>query len=142
MKKLLIILFSIVCVYFLAAYVQGKILIVEAEDRIQSVLPELARPWSVDGLRKNGSLALNATPAADIEERIDIAHEVLGKFIRTSSKPVCKVDRGVDSYSKSTFTYAICIVKVDFEKRSVGMDVRLVKQDGDWLLDDFSITKT
>lgn len=139
-KKLIMGVVFLLFVYILGGYVRGLILVGEAEETMERLFSAFAQPWSVDSVRNISSYALRATPIQDVEKRVAIANAVLGDFVRIAERPKCSVDRGVDMYSKETYTYALCSAIIDFAKRSTGMSVRLVKQEGQWLLDDFSIS--
>ena len=140
-KKSLIGIAIVIGLYVLSTYVQGYFWEKEAARYMEDVLLEIARPWRAEPILVRASLALKASGNERMVQRVEAGDAVLGNFVRVREGPSCKLLLAVDSYSKEKFTYAACKARVEFEKKTASMNMRLVEQSKEWRIDDFTIDK-
>ena len=128
-------------IYIASIYVRVYFWREDAGQFVANLLLAIARPWSAERIIEHASLALKASPRDPIVAKAEGGDAVLGQFVKVASAPDCKIDRGVDSYTGNKYTYAFCSTTAEFEKRTVALHFRLVKQRDQWRLDDFTVDK-
>ncbi len=140
-RKVLILIVIVTALYVAHAYVWAYFMKREVARVMESSLATIARPWDQSAVLKRGSLALKASPTEPLNRKINAANVLLGRFLKLNDQPNCTLSRGLDTYSKREYTYASCSSFVTFEKRTMGITMRLVWQENEWLIDKFTMTE-
>lgn len=140
-RKILLSLAIVVALYVIAAYVQGYFWSRDAARYMEATLVAIAKPWSVQRIEERASLALKASGTERLAKTVETANTILGNLVKLTESPTCKLITAIDTYSNKEFMYATCLGKVEFERKTVVINMRLVQQSKEWRLDDFNIER-
>lgn len=137
MKKVLTILALIIFAYLGSGIVSAYLLEAEAEKYMQLALADIAKPWDEAKLTKRASSWMLEKAKLTPQKIASMSAQDLGSFIKFNQEPDCILQQGYDTYSTIKHTYAVCINNAQFEKLSVNLKVRLIKENGHWKINDF-----
>lgn len=137
--KLVFIIIVLAIGYFVTLHIRAAIWENELGERASILIIDIANPWSTKNILNHASIALKAIPYKDIERRSEVANQLLGSVIKVSTSPECNMTQGIDTFSRKEFIYTSCIMRVEFEKQTSDLFIRMVNQENQWLVDDFYI---
>ncbi len=137
--RLASIIVVLVISYFVTVHIRAAMWESEVGKQASNLIIDIANPWSTKNILNHASMALKASPYENIERRKEVASQLLGRVVKVSKSPECNITQGIDTYSHKEFIYASCNMRVEFEKRTSDLIIRMVNQENQWLVDDFYI---
>lgn len=137
MKKMLLILVAVVCIYFGSGIASAFLLEHDAENYMQLALEDISKPWNVNKLNGRASVWMLNKAKLTPQKLVDLSNQELGSFIRFNQKPDCILQQGYFPHSAIKQTWAICVNNTKFEKKPVELKIRLVQENGSWKINDF-----
>jgi hypothetical protein len=137
MKKTLLVLVAAISIYFGSGIVSAFLLEHKAESYMQLALEDISSPWSVDKLNSHASIWLLKKAKLTPQKIVDLSNQDLGNLLEFNRAPDCILQQGMDFYSATKHTYAICINDAKFEKQSVKLKIRLIVENNKWKINDF-----
>lgn len=129
MKKWLGIILLLILAYFAAVFVQAELSERHAEEQLNTILHEVARPWSSEKLRLYGSDWLNHRSKLTPEEIASLADHDLGFLREIVHGPECTFQSGYEAgdHNKKVI-WAMCEATARFEKNMAWLKIRLVDE--------------
>ena len=137
MKKLLFLTAAIIGLYLVGTLIRGNLNLTKAEEFSRKSLVAFARPWSAHEFDKRASSSLlSGTAIAERSRLIKNASDELGELINPGEFK-CELARGADAQAQEKVTYAICISRATFQKKTSKVALRLTDVDDQWTINDF-----
>jgi len=140
-KHALFVLLIGVSLYFSSVLIRATMWEIETEEYVVKSLEDIARPWSASKFNDRASIWLREKSPLKPDEIARLAPIRWGSFSSIQSGPDCNIHTGFDSYSNEKHIYALCTMKVHFEKKTIKMDIRLIEEDKAWKINNFFVTE-
>jgi hypothetical protein len=130
-------IFIVLFLYLTSVLIRSELKEREVENFISTALVSFAKPWDYRSLQKISSWWLLEKSNLKPSDIVEMARQDYGNLIEISRRPDCVLNKGFDKYSDEERTYAICSVNLKMERKNILMKIRMIQENGSWVINDF-----
>lgn len=136
-KKTLLILITVVSIYYGSGIVSAFQLEHDAENHMELALEDISKPWNVNKLKNRASIWMLNKSKLTPQKIVDLSSQELGNFVKFNQTADCILQQGYTQHLPAKSTWAICVNNTKFEKKSVVLKIRLIQENNEWKINDF-----